>query len=255
MNEFVNTMIKGLLFENPIFLTIIIGGILSAIFYNKIAGFMGEFWVKSELKKLPKDKYKILNNIMIKINEKTYQIDHIVISLYGIFVIETKNYDGLITGNYKSDKWCMHLGKNKYYFYNPIHQNYGHIKALEQLLGINESKFISIISMSNRAKIKVDAKNVVNLDYLLDAIKKYQDITLDVNIEELVEKINVNNITDKEARKKHVKNIKQDVKNKKEQEDNMICPRCKSQLVVRNGKNGEFIGCSNYPKCKYTKKL
>ena len=36
--------------------------------------------------------------------------------------------------------------------------------------------------------------------------------------------------------------------------DNMICPKCGGNLVVRNGKYGSFIGCSNYPKCKFTKK-
>jgi len=34
----------------------------------------------------------------------------------------------------------------------------------------------------------------------------------------------------------------------------MICLRCGSQLVERNGKYGKFIGCSNYPNCKYTSK-
>ena len=32
------------------------------------------------------------------------------------------------------------------------------------------------------------------------------------------------------------------------------CPLCGSDLVIRNGKHGEFIGCSNYPACHYVKK-
>lgn len=32
-----------------------------------------------------------------------------------------------------------------------------------------------------------------------------------------------------------------------------LCPKCGGTLVERNGKYGTFIGCSNYPKCKYTK--
>jgi restriction system protein len=34
-----------------------------------------------------------------------------------------------------------------------------------------------------------------------------------------------------------------------------ICPRCGNKLVVRNGKYGQFLGCSNYPKCTYTEKI
>jgi len=37
--------------------------------------------------------------------------------------------------------------------------------------------------------------------------------------------------------------------------DNNICPRCHSSLVLREGMYGEFYGCSNYPKCKFIKKI
>lgn len=33
-----------------------------------------------------------------------------------------------------------------------------------------------------------------------------------------------------------------------------ICPSCNNKLVLRNGKNGQFYGCSNYPNCRYTEK-
>ena len=33
---------------------------------------------------------------------------------------------------------------------------------------------------------------------------------------------------------------------------NLICPRCNGELKLRNGRNGKFYGCSNYPKCKFT---
>ena len=86
---------------------------LGSFFYKKFRGYMGEFWVKLELKKLPKSEYIILNNIVIKTKENTHQIDHIVLSKFGIFVIEMKNYYGLITGSEYSNKWIQYLGKNK----------------------------------------------------------------------------------------------------------------------------------------------
>ena len=72
--------------------------ILLKIYYPKFRGFMGEFWVKLKLKKLPKNKYINLNNIMLQDNNGIHQIDHIVLSNHSIFVIETKNYYGLIKG-------------------------------------------------------------------------------------------------------------------------------------------------------------
>ena len=35
----------------------------------------------------------------------------------------------------------------------------------------------------------------------------------------------------------------------------MMCPKCNSALVERDGRNGKFLGCSSYPKCKYTKNI
>lgn len=253
MEHAINTLIYSYLKE-PIFWIIIILGFLSTVFYKKIRGFMGEFWVKLELNKLPKNEYIVLNDIMIKSSKGTHQIDHIVLSKFGIFVVEMKNYYGLITGDEYKDKWTQHLGKNKYYFNNPIHQNYGHIKALQELLNLNENKFISIVCISNQSKLKVNAKNVTQLDFINKFIKSYSEETLNENLIEIKNIIESNNIKDKKIKKQHVNTIKTTVKENKNKEKNMICPKCGNKLVERNGKYGKFIGCSNYPKCKYTSK-
>jgi ssDNA-binding Zn-finger/Zn-ribbon topoisomerase 1 len=36
--------------------------------------------------------------------------------------------------------------------------------------------------------------------------------------------------------------------------ENNICPKCGGRLVLRNGKYGQFKGCDNFPKCKFTEK-
>lgn len=33
-----------------------------------------------------------------------------------------------------------------------------------------------------------------------------------------------------------------------------VCPKCGGELIMREGKYGSFIGCSNFPKCRYTQK-
>ncbi len=159
--------------------------IILKVYYPKFRGFMGEFWVKLELKKLPKDKYVVLNDIMIKDEKGTHQIDHLVLSKFGIFVIEMKNYYGLIKGKEFDNKWCQYLGKTKNYFVNPIHQNYGHIKSLSNLLKLDDKYFISIVCFSNRAKIDVKSNGIVTqVDYLKSEILKYKELLVENDIKE-----------------------------------------------------------------------
>lgn len=96
-----------------------------------VKGFFGEISIRILLKFLNKDKYLIINDVLIPTNNgTTAQIDHIVVSIYGIFVIETKNYNGWIFGSENSKNWTQVIYKTKNHFYNPIMQNKGHIKAL-----------------------------------------------------------------------------------------------------------------------------
>ena len=255
MREVVNTIIKEI-YLNPFFIVMAIFCILSIIFYKKLRGFMGELWVKKELNKLPKDQYLILNNIMIKAEEETHQIDHIVISNFGIFVIEMKNFYGLIVGNQYKNKWIQYLGNNKYYFNNPIHQNYGHIQSLKECLQLDESAFISIVCFSNQAKLKVESKNkIVQVSNIKEYITSYKEEKLNINLNDMKEKLLNLNITDIKSRNKHVKDIKDNIKGTEIKVNNLICPKCGANLVKRIGKYGEFVGCSNYPNCKYTQKV
>ena len=106
-------------------------------------GWAGERAVRTILKTLPKDKYIVLNDVKFYGREKenkgqgryigkrwSCQIDNLVISPYGLFCIETKNYLGRISGNYK-DKYLQRrvLGM-KYQTYSPIYQNYRHLQRL-----------------------------------------------------------------------------------------------------------------------------
>lgn len=219
--------------------------LLNELIYKKIVGKAGEHHVKKELNKLPKEKYLILNDIMLQVDSKTYQIDHIVVSEYGIFVIETKQWNGYIVGNEYDAKWKQ----NKRYITNPIRQNYGHVKALESLLSLDSDKFIPIVCIPSRAKVRVKAKSYVLRIYELNkAILSYNEKKLD-DYKDIYITIEQANITEKEARKNHIK-YAQEVKDSKKN----TCPKCGGELVKRNGKHGDFLGCSNYPNCKFTQK-
>lgn len=227
MEQFINQLIIGLL---PIYLPIIILGILSAIFYKKIVGKAGEYHVKNELKKLPNEKYLVLNDVMVESNSITYQIDHIVVSEFGIFVIETKQYNGYIVGNEYDKKWKQN---KKFYINNPIHQNYGHVKALEKVLKLDNNKFIPIVCIPSTANIKVNSKShVLHIYELNKTILSYKETMLD-NYNEIYKIIDNLNIVDKEKRNKHIKYAKE-IKNSNKINNKNICSKCDGNLVKRN---------------------
>ncbi len=93
------------------------------LFKTRIKGKIGEKTIATVLKFLNTSNYKVINNIVLKTGEKTTQIDHLVISDFGIFVIETKNYKGWILGNEYSYYWSQVIYKRRERIYNPIKQN------------------------------------------------------------------------------------------------------------------------------------
>ena len=121
---------------------------------------------------------------------------------------------------------------------------------------ISEDKFIPIVVFSSNCDIKVKtSKPVVYIGQLKRIIEGYREIKFRENeLNMLVEKIKSENIVKKSARKNHVKQIQTRVTDINTKIQAGICPRCGGQLVPRKGKKGIFVGCSNFPKCRYTKK-
>ena len=232
-------------------LAVIIAGI-SYFFRTPVGkGIWGEFQVKLVLGKNKENEKYVINNLMIVNENKSSQIDHIIINRTGVFVIETKNYSGYIYGNENQHEWTQVLqyGKIKNKFYNPILQNKTHIYALSKLLGRDDC-FISIIVFIN-ATLKTESTTLVG--YIGNIRKRYKEQTKEIfSLEEmnsiyatLLEYKNNPPVTNKE----HVQEIKQ----MKSNIQNNICPRCGKPLLLRQGKHGEFYACSGYPKCRFIK--
>lgn len=230
-------------------------GIVWGIFEAKVKGYLGEAEISSILSRLSDKEYRVINNVMLKTERGTTQIDHVVISQYGIFVIETKNYKGWIMGGEHSDQWTQNIYGKKHSFRNPLKQNYGHIKALQTLLNLPSNIFISIVAFSPRASIKVSTnQNVIYFSQLKKKICSYKNIILDENeLVYLTETIRNANIDSKENRRSHIQGVRYNAEVQNEQISNGICPKCGGILLERTGKYGPFIGCSNYPRCRFTK--
>ena len=115
-------------------------------------GDVGEQIVKvAVLNKLDAAQYRHFSNLIIPAPNGTTQIDNIVVSPFGVFVIEAKYFQGWIFGGVKQEKWTHTLSRfEKYAFANPIRQNYGHIKALARLLRQPENRFHSVVVFAHR---------------------------------------------------------------------------------------------------------
>lgn len=220
--------------------------------YSESIGKFGEEQVSSILEDLPND-YKIFNDIYIYLKDKTVQIDHIIISKYGVFVIETKNYSGWIYGGETKEYWKENLYGKKYRFYNPLKQNYFHKKALENILRINGKDIIPVVVFVGDAEFINDIKgNIVYLYELENFIKRYNKIIFDdFTVQRLIKRLNISMITDERIKKIHIKNVQERVDNKKRSLQQGLCPKCGGRLVERQSKYGTFIGCSNFPRCRF----
>ena len=217
-------------------------------------GAIGEKRVARILGKLPEGKYSVINNLLLNNSGYTSQVDHVVVSVYGIFVIETKTYQGIISGGENSEQWTQNIYGNKYEFRNPILQNYGHIKSLKQTLGDYKNvPFISIVAFSRQANLRVSSNvPVVYWSQILDVIKGYEiPVIKESDVRRITRLLMASNADSKETRKDHVKNVRANVKKRQETIASGKCPRCGGDLILRKGKYGPFYGCSNYPKCTF----
>ena len=125
--------------------------------FASLKGSLGEKQVSKLLQSLDPKRYVLLNDLYIpRENGTTTQIDHVVISDKGLFVIETKNYNGWIFGSQNSKHWTQVIYKRKEKFYNPIWQNSGHLKELRHFLGdsYNDLPMYSIIVFGKQATLK-----------------------------------------------------------------------------------------------------
>lgn len=226
------------------------------LFRAKIKGFIGEKVVSAHLKTLPSASYKIINDLILPTKRGTSQVDHVVISNYGIFVIETKNYKGWIFGHENSEKWIQNIYGNKYKLSNPVRQNQSHIRAIQNSLSdIGQFPMISIIAFSSNASlnVSVESVHVIYWKQIASTIRRHRaEVISDDQVQRIVSHLRESNVTTGSRKKDHTKRVRQVTAHYESKLAAGICPRCGGRLVERNGMYGRFFGCTNYPRCKFT---
>ena len=256
LSIYLNMMNSAAWYLIPIFIFAIV--IKSAWF----KGVLGEWQVNLLIKFfLDKNEYHLIKNVTLPTEEGTTQVDHIIVSKYGIFVVETKNMKGWIFGSANQKQWTQQIYKYKSKFQNPLHQNYKHVRTLEATLVIESNakngSIFSVIIFIGDSTFKTKMPESVRFARGgIEYIKSKTDIVLnDKEVVSVIEQIESGRLERGfKTNREHVKHVREIIE---EKSDIKSCSRCGAEMVLRKAtkdKNygNEFLGCSAFPKCKNT---
>jgi len=205
--------------------------------------------------RLPSDTYHSFHNVTLETDRGTTQIDHIIVSCFGVFVVETKHMKGWIFGSENDAQWTQRIFRNTFKFQNPLRQNYAHVRALETALEIPRSAIQSVIVFSGEATFKTPLpSNVVRGGEYISFIKTFrQQVISTEQVDRITARIHNDRLPATFAtRRQHIANLRS---RRREPTIGKSCPRCGSQMVLRTAKQGKkpgnkFWGCSTFPRCK-----
>jgi restriction system protein len=254
MNALTNQLMQYALMLIPF--AILAGLLKSALF----KGWIGEQMVRLAARfLLDKDIYHSIHNVTLPTLDGTTQIDHIFVSQFGIFVVETKNYSGWIFGTADQAKWTQKIYKNSNQFQNPLRQNYKHIKALEAALNLTEDKFHSVIIFVGGSTFKTEMPaNVTYAGEYIAYIKSFQTPVLTKQeVQSAFDAISTGRLKPSLAtNREHVRHLQA----RADVTADRKCPKCGNALSVKTAKTGaragrQFWGCSQFPKCRFTQEI
>ena len=285
-----NTLVSSLLHNASFFVILalfVVGLILKTPWFK---GKFGE-WVVARIlnNRLDPANYRVIHNVMIPDQDGgTTQIDHVVVSPFGVFVIETKNMKGWIFGDAKSATWTQTIYRSKHKFQNPFRQNYKHIKCLAELTGLDERHLIHVVVFIGDCNMKtrenLPEALVTNGRELIDFIRRHQNSTLSPDeLQAAMARLNGGRIGNTYANtQSHVAHVREIVEEKDgyratspanpvpasmptppQVETTPVnledmppaCPQCGAPMVLRTAARGSnagnrFWGCSKYPQCR-----
>lgn len=234
-------------------------------------GVRGERRVHNALSSvLDENEYRVLSDLILPVAGSTTQLDHLVLSRFGIFVIETKNMSGWIFGNADQKKWTqVQKGGKRRSFQNPLRQNHAHVKAVESILEVDLKVLHNFVVFTGSAEPKTAMPE--NVAWGLRALGKLiavrrQIVFSDLQLNAFVEKLQGQALENNRAvRRQHLQNLEKNAAAKNIAQSSgpsdpvsqASCPKCGGDMVKRaNRKTGDsFWGCAKFPKCRGIRKV
>ena len=174
-------------------------------------GVAGEFMVNIGAKLfLDKEQYHLIKNVTLPTENGTTQIDHIIVSKFGVFVVETKNMKGWIFGSPNQKTWTQKIYKHSSKFQNPLYQNYKHTKTLESLLELSNTQLFSVIVFVGDSTFKTDMPENVTYGkgYIRFIKSKTSPVLTDSQVKEVTKKIKTGRLTPSfKTNREHIKHV------------------------------------------------
>jgi len=207
-----------------ILIIIIFIGLIFFVKTAKFKGGIGEFFVNFNItQKLDKETYHLIKNVTLPASGGTTQVDHIIVSKYGIFVLETKNMKGWIFGSAHQKMWTQKIYKYTGKFQNPLHQNYKHTQVLASLLRLNEEQVFSIIVFTGECALKTEMpENVTKGQGFIQYIQtKKQILFTDDEVQKLIRRVEAIRLEpSRQTNRDHVKHVQGIVAENKAKKNN-----------------------------------
>lgn len=197
--------------------------------------------------------YQRFHDVIVPATNGTTQIDHLLISPFGLFVIETKNISGWIFGSKDQHKWTQSLYGKTFSFQNPLLQNYRHTKCLADYLDIDHSIIHPIVFFISKCTFKTPMPSNVLRSGLSSYISGFrQPLLMEGEIQRIVMAVRTLKADPSLTHRNHMRSLRA------RYDSTSTCPKCGANLVERVAKRGSnagsrFLGCSGYPRCRYTK--
>ncbi|MBV2129138.1 nuclease-related domain-containing protein [Arsukibacterium indicum] len=183
MNQILGATVKMLAIPFGILLAIVLARVILAKLFgitdSSIKGALAERQLRRVLQRELPAGYQHYANLVLPTTTGDYtEIDHLVLSPFGIFVIEVKNYKGWIFGGEKQPQWTVQNFRSKHSFQNPLRQNYKHTEAVKYLLELNssanEGQVYSVIAFSSRAEFKTRMPtNAIYIELIGDYLQQF----------------------------------------------------------------------------------
>ncbi|AFJ03715.1 Zn-finger domain-containing protein (topoisomerase type I-like) [Methylophaga frappieri] len=219
-------------------------------------GVLGEFIINILARwKLDKMVYHLIKNVTLPTQNGTTQIDHIIVSVYGVFVVETKNLRGWIYGSERQRMWTQKIYKHTHQFQNPLHQNYKHTKTLQSLLGLDDTQVHSLVVFIGNSEFKTPMPDNVTygMGYIRFILNRTETVLSRAQVIDIKQTIEQGRLARTlKTHREHIKHVQTIVNTKNPTKP---CPKCGGTLVLRETKKGinkgqRFWGCASFPQCR-----
>ncbi|MEN9358739.1 MAG: hypothetical protein RL095_274 [Verrucomicrobiota bacterium] len=227
-----------------------------------VKGAIGEA-ITSTIHKVALDSkvYHQLNNVTLKLEDgSTTQIDHVIVSRFGIFVIETKNMAGWIFGKADQAQWTQTFPNGtKNSFQNPLRQNYRHLMALIEFYGLSkediDTNLFNLINFGPDATLK-NAEELppqVTMPHVAFIRSKQTEVFTPEQAAQMAQALQEGRMPNGLFKTQQTHEIH--LASLQERHNSNSCPKCSKPLVERKRKSDgqAFLGCTGFPSCRYVR--